>query len=634
MESFGHAHTLSGDNASRFGNYTELQFSDSGKLEGLKTIEYYLERSRVSHAPSVGERNFHVFYYLVSGIHGEEKTHLKLRDVHDYRYLQSRVRRSGPTDQHRFDQLKQAFRAVGLSTRLVAQICQLLAAILHIGNLQFRSAHGTEEGSVATDMELLEVVADFLGVTTEAVSELFAVKTLLVRKEICTSFLDPEEAETVRDELAQTLYSLLFSWLNEHLNQKLCKDSFGSLIAILDLPGSQSRQGSAGEVNSVDQFCFNIATEKVYSWVLHRVHVAAVEEAQQDNLPIPRFPYFDNTECVNLLGNSRGGLIHIMDDHARKRKTDTSMVEAMSKRHGGHASFSVDPITSHSGRSFTINHFSGPVSYSAENFLELNANETSADVLRLLRGDSATARSASELEGSNNPFIKSLFSSKAIATRLHPRHEETIVAVQQSVKPMRAPSTRRKRGPVLQAIIEGDPGDADYVGGGNDQTGAGQTLQCIAGQHWSAVTNLLETFEHAHAWYIFCVKPNDSHLSFQMDIRTTRFQIRSLGITELALRLKGSCEIRMTHAEACDRYQEEFTIRGIAEGLPDSQRLADLQRVLRLSDDQMAIGSTRVSLDAILLCLAHVSGLFVAQYLSSIGRSSESGRTWIHRAAG
>jgi chitin synthase len=260
LESFGHAHTLSGDNASRFGNYTELQFSDSGKLEGLKTIEYYLERSRVSHAPSVGERNFHVFYYLVSGIHGEEKTHLKLRDVHDYRYLQSRVRRSGPTDQHRFDQLKQAFRVVGLSTRLVVQICQLLAAILHIGNLQFRSAHGMEEGSVATDTELLEVVADFLGVTTEAMSELFAIKTLLVRKEICTSFLDPEEAETVRDELARTLYSLLFSWLNEHLNQKLCKDTFGSLIAILDLPGPQSKHGSAGEVNSVDQFCFNIAT--------------------------------------------------------------------------------------------------------------------------------------------------------------------------------------------------------------------------------------------------------------------------------------------------------------------------------------------------------------------------------------
>jgi chitin synthase len=601
LESFGHAHTLSSDNASRFGNYTELQFSDSGKLEGLKTIEYYLERSRASHPPSVGERNFHVFYYLVSGIHGEERNHLKLRDVYDYRYLQSRVRRSGPTDQHRFDQLKQAFRVVGLSTSLVAQICQLLAVILHIGNLQFHKGHGSGEGSVATSGELLDVVADFLGVTTEAMAELFAVKTMLVRKEVCTSFLEPEEAETVRDELARTLYSLLFSWLNEHLNQKLCKDSFGSFIAILDLPGPQSKHGSAGEINSLDQFCFNIANEKVYNWVLQRIHVVTSEEAQQDNLPIARLPFFDNTECVNLLGASKGGLINIMDDHARKRKTASSMVDAMGKRHGGHSSFTLDPTSAHGGRSFTINHYSGPVSYSAENFLEQNANETSADVLRLLRGDSATVRTANEYEGSNNPFIKSLFSSKAIATRLHPRNEDTIVAVQQSVKPVRAPSTRRKRAPPMQAIIEGDMGEGEPVGGGNDEIAAGQTMQCIAGQHWSAVTTLLETFEHAQAWYIFCVKPNDSHLPSQMDIRAARFQIRSLGITELALRLKGSCEIRMTHAEACDRYREEFTVRGIAQGLPDSQRLADLQRVLRLSDVQMAIGSTRVSLPY--LCL-------------------------------
>ena len=566
-------------------------------MQGLKTIEYYLERSRASHAPSIGERNFHVFYYLVSGIQGEERNHLKLREVHDYRYLQSRVRRSGPTDQHRFDQLKQAFRTVGLSTRLVAQICQLLAAILHIGNLQFHSGYGTDEGSAATDTELLDLVADFLGVTTEAMAELFAVKTLLVRKEICTSFLDPEEAETVRDELARTLYSLLFSWLNEHLNQKLCRDSFGSFIAILDLPGPQSKHGNAGEVNSIDQFCFNVANEKVYNWILQRLHVSAVEESQQDNLPTTRFPYFDNTECVNLLGSAPGGVIHIIDDQSRKRRTDSSMVEALGKRHGGHTSFALDPHRSHGQRSFTINHYSGPVSYSAENFLEYNANETSADVLRLLRGDAASARPSNEYEGSHNPFIKSLFSSKAIATRLHPRNEETIVAVQQSVKPMRAPSTRRKRGPVMQAIIEGDGGDTEAVGGGNDETAAGQTLQCIAGQHWSAISTLLGTFEHAQVWFIFCLKPNDSHLSLQMDIRTARFQIRSLGITELAIRLKGSCEIRMTHSEACDRYHDELTIRGIADGLPEKQRLADLQRVLRLNDNQMAIGSTRVSLD-------------------------------------
>jgi chitin synthase len=484
---------------------------------------------------------------------------------------------------------------VGLSNRLVAQICQLLATILHIGNLQFRSGHGTAEGPTATDADLFAVVADFLGVVPEALAELFSVKTMLIGKEICTAFLEAEEAEKVRDELARTLYSLLFSWLNEFLNQKLCKDSFGSFIAILDLPGPQTRHGVAGEVNSVDQFCFNIANEKLYNWVLQRIHVAAVEEANRDTIKTARFPYFDNSECVGLLGSGRGSLIHIMDDHARKRKTDLSMVEAMGRRHAGHASFALDPAGAHGERSFTINHYAGPVSYSAENFLEQNANETSADVMRLLRGESATVQSSSEYEGSRNPFIKSLFSSKAIATRLHPRNEHTIVAVQQSVRPMRAPSTRRKRAPALQAIHEDNAADAESVGGGNDESGVGQ-IQCIAGQHWSALTTLLDTFEHAQPWYIFCLKPNDSQLSFQMDIRASRFQVRNLGITELALRLKSSCEVRMTHAEACERYKDELTIRGIAEGLPDSQRLADLQRVLRLTDEQLAIGSTRVSI--------------------------------------
>ena len=60
LESFGNARTLFNPNASRFGKYTELQFSDRGRLSGIKTLDYYLERNRVAGALS-GERNFHIF---------------------------------------------------------------------------------------------------------------------------------------------------------------------------------------------------------------------------------------------------------------------------------------------------------------------------------------------------------------------------------------------------------------------------------------------------------------------------------------------------------------------------------------------------------------------------------------------
>ncbi|OCF41838.1 chitin synthase [Kwoniella heveanensis CBS 569] len=600
LESFGNAHTLGNDNASRFGNYTELQFNDRGRLEGLKTIEYYFERSRVSQTPFSGERNFHVFYYLVSGVHGEEKSFLKLEEPSSYRYLQSRVRRTGMDDRQRFEQLKQAFRVVGLSNRLVAQVCQLLATILHIGNLQFESGNGVQqEGAVASNFDTLATVAEFLGVSSEALAELFSFKTVLMRKEVCTTFLDAEQAEGVRDELARTLYSLLFSWLNEHINQKLCKDSFGSFIALLDLPGIQNNSGPVAMSNSVDQFCFNFANEKLHNWLLHRIHEVPLEEATKEKLTATRLPYFDNSECLRMLSDAKGGMIYIMDDMSRKKRNEAQFLEAMGKRFNGHASFSLAANSRSGAASFTVNHYDGPVAYNTENFLERNANETSADILRLLRGNTSGASAPSDHQGSNNPFIKSLFSNKSIATQTHPRNDDEIVAVQQPVRPMRAPSTRRRKGRPLRAVTEedeDDEGEDDEVGGGNEGGNAGKSLHCIAGQHWAALDTLLQTFDQAQPWFVFCLRPNDSQLPSQVEIKSVKAQIRSMGLTEMAQRMQTFYEVRMSHFEACDRYAEEFQVRGIPEGPSDVDRLQDLKRVLKLGDSQMAIGANRVFL--------------------------------------
>ena len=57
----------------------------------------------------------------------------------------------------------------------------------------------------------------------------------------------------------------------------------------------------------------------------------------------PQIPYFDNSECLRLLQNQPGRLIHIMDDQARctPKKTDHMMVKAFGKRWGNHSFFKV-----------------------------------------------------------------------------------------------------------------------------------------------------------------------------------------------------------------------------------------------------------------------------------------------------
>ena len=93
----------------------------------------------------------------------------------------------------------------------------------------------------------------------------------------------------------------------------------------------------------------------------------------------------------------------------------------------------------------TVNHYNGPVTCSSEGFLEKNQDALNPEFVSLLRGHGNDGPAhGTEGTDSVNTFIHSLFSGKAIATQVYSRDEDTIVAARQTVKPMRAPSTRRK----------------------------------------------------------------------------------------------------------------------------------------------------------------------------------------------
>ncbi|KAK2462553.1 hypothetical protein APHAL10511_005523 [Amanita phalloides] len=625
LESFGNARTLFNPNASRFGKYTELQFTERGRLCGVKTLDYYLERNRVAGAPS-GERNFHIFYYLVAGASPEERAHLHLNDKTTYRYLgqrhQAHVGRSGAAlqggrddDAMRFDQLKVALKAIGLSKRHVAQTCQLIAAILHLGNLEFTIDRGrNEDAAVVRNMDVLAIVAEFLGVQPSALEVALSYKTKLVKKELCTVFLDPDGASDNRDDLAKTLYSLLFGWLNEHINQKLCRDDFSTFIGLFDLPGPQNL---SSRPNTLDQFCINFANERLQHFVLRSLFESHVAEYNSEGISrfVPTVPYFDNSECVRLLQNKPGGLIHIMDDQARRapKKTDHTMVEAFQKRWGNHSSFKAGAMDRSGFPTFTVNHFNGSVTYSSESFLERNLDALNPDFVSLLRGnvtDSSDAPGSgmgNDGSGSVNPFVKGLFSAKAIATVAHPRNEDTIVAAQQPVKPMRAPSTRKKgTGSVVRrmpTLLEGgaeidekdrDKDDDEFwdnAGGKGQDTGK----PCVAGEFRAALDTLFETLDETQSWYIFCVNPNDAQLPNQLEGRSVKGQVRSMGLAEIAKHCAKVFEVSLTPREFCDRYRLGLEGAGLADG-SDQERIEQARAVFGLEEADIVVGQQKVFL--------------------------------------
>ncbi|KAI6011876.1 P-loop containing nucleoside triphosphate hydrolase protein [Pisolithus microcarpus] len=326
-------------------------------------------------------------------------SHCILSQAHPLRYLGQRSAGARPNavradDAHRFEQLKVALKTVGLSKRHTVQACQVVAAILHLGNLEFTIDRSRDvDAAVVRNVDTLALVAESLGIQPSALENALSYKTKLVKKELCTVFLDSDGASDNRNDLAKTLYSLLFAWLNEHINQRLCRDNFDTFIGLFDLPGPQNMTGRS---NLLDQFCINFANERLHRFIQQCLFESHVDEYQSEGISKHNRP---------------GGLIHIVDDQARwsHKKTDHTMVEAFAKRSGNHSSFKLGGGLDRSGfPMFTICLFNGPVTYSSEAFLERNLDALNSDFVALLRGTAVGTGIADGGEGvgSVNPFVQ------------------------------------------------------------------------------------------------------------------------------------------------------------------------------------------------------------------------------------
>ncbi|KXN66980.1 P-loop containing nucleoside triphosphate hydrolase protein, partial [Conidiobolus coronatus NRRL 28638] len=73
VESFSKCSASNNPNASRSGLYQELQFTNRGRIAGIKTISYYFEKSRLTCVPPQ-EGNFDIFYQLIKNATFEERS--------------------------------------------------------------------------------------------------------------------------------------------------------------------------------------------------------------------------------------------------------------------------------------------------------------------------------------------------------------------------------------------------------------------------------------------------------------------------------------------------------------------------------------------------------------------------------
>ncbi|KAK7243670.1 hypothetical protein RIF29_38478 [Crotalaria pallida] len=380
LEAFGNAKTVKNNNSSRFGKFVEIQFDKNGKISGAAIRTYLLERSRVCQA-SDPERNYHCFYMLCAAPPEDVKKY-KLGDPRQFHYLnQSNCYEvSNVDDAKEYLETRNAMDIVGINQDEQDAIFRVVAAILHLGNINFIKGKEFDSSKLKDDKSPyhLRTAAELLMCNEKALKDSLCQRVIVTPDGNITKPLDPEAAALSRDALAKTVYSRLFDWIVDKINSSIGQDpNATSIIGVLDIYGFESFK-----INSFEQLCINLTNEKLQQHFNQHVFKMEQEEYTKEEINWSYVEFVDNQDVLDLIEKKPGGIIALLDEACMfPKSTHETFAQKMYQTYKAHKRFSKPKLAR---TDFTINHYAGDVTYQADYFLDKNKDYVVAEHQALL----------------------------------------------------------------------------------------------------------------------------------------------------------------------------------------------------------------------------------------------------------
>uniref|UniRef100_A0A3Q1FDI1 Unconventional myosin-VIIb-like n=1 Tax=Acanthochromis polyacanthus TaxID=80966 RepID=A0A3Q1FDI1_9TELE len=509
LEAFGNAKTVRNDNSSRFGKYIDVNFTKGGAIEGARVDQYLLEKSRVCRqAPE--ERNYHIFYYMLMGMPADQKKILSLGSAAEYKYLTmgNCTRCEGRDDVKEFAHFRAALKILMFTENDSWEICKLLAAVLHIGNVEF-------EGTIVNNLEGCEIhrsshfdmACQLLEVDPNALDKSLTQRSFTTARESVIKGLTSAQALDGRDAFVKGIYGRLFIWVVDKINSAIYKppedeNEVRPSIGLLDIFGFENFN-----INSFEQLCINFANEQLQQFFVKHVFKLEQEEYSRENIVWKHIDYQDNQRTLDVLAVKPLNMLSLIDEESSFPKgTDSTMLQKMNQLHGK-GDIYIPPKNNYETQ-FGIQHFAGVVYYDSEGFLEKNRDTLSLDLIQLV-------------ETSGNKLLKQAFHNELYSVNI------VIVLSDHKKKwaPLQQASDNKKRVPTL------------------------------VGQFRQSLDALMKALTACQPYFIRCIKPNDFKKPMLFDRELVMRQLRYSGMMETIRIRKAGYPVRYTFDEFLNRYR-------------------------------------------------------------------------------
>ena len=167
----------------------------------------------------------------------EEKVRYHLGGASQYKYLNTTgcIALKGVNEAEELHALRRAMRVFEISDEIQENMFSIVASVLHLGNIEYKADGEISTPANPTSTTALGHAGSLLGLTDEALLYALTHKKIQMRSEIINTPLTPQQSKDQTDALVKYLYSTLFEWMVNKLNQCTYSEISKSFIGVLDI---------------------------------------------------------------------------------------------------------------------------------------------------------------------------------------------------------------------------------------------------------------------------------------------------------------------------------------------------------------------------------------------------------------